>query len=271
MKLSQNDIKKIKSLSSKKYRDKYNLFTVEGEKMTNEVLNTSHIVLDRQDELRSLRCKGARGRFIVENVYHIDEIGEKAMSRITSFSSPSPVLAVVRKPKDLNLDDVSEIKDVISKPGLYLALDSVRDPGNMGTILRLADWFGIDAIFASKDSVDIFNPKTVQATMGAIFRVKFHYVDIPTLCSCCRENSGKVYGTFLDGENLYEKKLDTGKDCPVVIITGNEAHGISKAVENTVSDKLYIPSYPDDSSGSESLNAAIATAVTVAEFRRRIL
>lgn len=259
MEISNNDIKKIKSLSSKKYRDKLGLFTVEGQKMVDEL-----IAINSQ--------KSTSGnKFNIDRIYRKDEIGEKAMSRITALNSPSPILAVVRKPNNILLESDEEICEALGNSGLYLALDSLRDPGNMGTILRLAEWFGIDTIFASPDSVDIFNPKVVQATMGAIFRVKFHYVDIAQLCKKCRELNGKVYGTFLDGEDMYSKDLSNGSSCPVVVITGNEARGISNEVAEYVSDKLYIPSYPRENTGSESLNAAIATAVTISEFRRRVL
>ena len=118
-------------------------------------------------------------RFKVDQIYRREEIGEEAMKRITALASPSPVLAVVKKPSDIYVDDASELADIFSKGGLFLALDTIRDPGNLGTILRIADWFGIEAVFASKDTVDVFNPKVVQSTMGAIFRVKMHYVDLP--------------------------------------------------------------------------------------------
>ena len=174
------------------------------------------------------------------------------------------MLALVRKPEDL-----SSAK--LPSSGLFLALDGIRDPGNLGTILRIADWFGIDAVFASPDTVDVFNPKVVQATMGAIFRVKFHYTDIPALCRSALQADGNVYGTFLDGENMYQKSLSNGMERPSVIVIGNEANGISAATAACVSDRLYIPPFPADDPGSESLNAAIATAITVAEFRRRAL
>ena len=148
-------------------------------------------------------------------------------------------------------------------------MDTIRDPGNLGTILRIADWFGIDAVLAAKDTVDVFNPKVVQATMGAIFRVKMHYVDLPSVSKMVLEKGGKVYGTFLDGRNMYSTELDAGLNKPVVIVIGNESEGISEAMGKLVSDRLYIPPYPADDSGSESLNAAVATAITVAEFRRR--
>ena len=249
MSISANEIKRVRSLSDKKFRDRYGLFCVEGEKMVDEAL---------------------RSGFDVETVYRKDEIGEEQMSRISSLSSPSPALAVVRKPQDINLSSDAALSSALGRSGLYLALDTVRDPGNLGTILRVADWFGIDAVFAAPDTVDVFNPKVVQATMGAIFRVKFHYAEIPALCRAAVSAGGNVYGPFLNGSDMYEKQLNTGKDSPSVIVIGNESNGISDEVAGLVSDRLYIPPYPKDDTGSESLNAAVATAITVAEFRRRM-
>ena len=249
MAISNNEIKRIKSLQQKKFRDETGLFIVEGEKMVEEALKSS---------------------FIVEKVYRKDEIGEDAMSRISALSSPSPVLAVVRKPDYTYVQDASELSSALSGKGLFLGLDTIRDPGNLGTILRIADWFGIDSVFATKDTVDLFNPKVVQSTMGAIFRVRMQYVDLKAVGEMIIESEGKVYGTFLDGGNIYSKELSNGLDSPVMIVIGNESEGISAQMEDIVSDRLYIPPYPSDSPGSESLNAAIATAITVAEFRRRI-
>lgn len=246
--ISNNEIKRVKSLQQKKFRDETGLFIVEGEKMVDEAVGSY------------LR---------VEQVYRREDIGDDSMKRITALASPSPALAVVRKPEDIYIDDVRSLENLLAHGGLFLALDSIRDPGNLGTILRIADWFGIDAVFATKDTVDVFNPKVVQATMGAIFRVKMHYADLPQLAQMALSQGGKVYGTFLDGLNMYSRPLDTGSDKPVIIVVGNESDGISDAMAALVSDRLYIPPYPADDSGSESLNAAIATAITVAEFRRR--
>lgn len=248
--ISNNEIKRIRSLQQKKFRDESGLFVVEGEKMVAEALASA---------------------FSVEEVYKRDEIGEEAMKRISSLSTPSPVLALVRKPSDIAPESLGYFDSMLSEPGFYIGLDSIRDPGNLGTIIRIADWFGADAVFASHDTVDIFNPKTVQATMGAIFRVKFHYVSMPGISDMILSHGGKVYGTFLDGENIYKRKLDTGADCPVMVVTGNESEGISDEVGSLVSDRLFIPPFPADIRGSESLNAAVATAITVAEFRRRTI
>ena len=240
--ITNQEIKDIRALANKKYRDETGCFVVEGEKMVGEAL---------------------RSRFVVERVWHRDEIGPAAMARISQLSSPSPVLAVVRKPSDLH----AAAPDLGN--GLWLALDSLRDPGNLGTIIRIADWFGLEGVFASEDSVDLFNPKVVQSTMGAIFRVRFHYTDLPSLADRIRSRNGKVYGTFLDGNNLYDRDLNVGKDCPCLVVTGNESNGISPALAAKVNDRLYIPPFPPGEPGSESLNAAVATAVVIAEFRRR--
>lgn len=246
--ISNNEIKKVKSLSQKKFRDESGLFTVEGEKMVDEAVRSS---------------------FTVEKVYEADVIGEDTMARITSLSSPSPVLAIVRKPSDIYVEDVEELDALLAQGGLFLALDTIRDPGNLGTILRIADWFGIKAVFATRDTVDVFNPKVVQATMGAIFRVRMHYVDLPALSKAVLSHGGHIFGTFLDGDNMYSKTLDDGSHSPSMIVIGNESNGISESMSALVTDRLYIPPYPADQPGSESLNAAIAAAITVAEFRRR--
>lgn len=248
--ISNNELKKIKSLQQKKFRDETGLFIVEGEKMVDEALKSG---------------------FRIEKVFRKEDIGDEVMSRISALSSPSPSLAVVAKPDDVYVDDPSELEGLLDMGGLFLALDSIRDPGNLGTILRIADWFGIKAVFAAKDTVDVFNPKVVQATMGAVFRVKMHYVDLPDLSRLVLARGGCIYGTFLDGKNMYERTLDNGLSSPSVIVIGNESEGISEAMAELVTDRLYIPPYPADDSGSESLNAAVATAVTISEFRRRIL
>ena len=246
--ISNNDIKRLRSLQQKKFRDETGLFIVEGEKMVEEALGSSFEVVD---------------------TYRKSLIGEDMMKRISALASPSPALAVVKKPSDVVIDDLSVLDDLLSSGGLFLGLDSMRDPGNLGTVLRIADWFGIDAVFATRDTVDVFNPKVVQATMGAIFRVRMHYVDLPALSRRILDLGGKVYGTFLDGKNIYTRELSDGRDLPAMIVIGNESEGISDEMASLVSDRLYIPPYPADQPGSESLNAAVATAVTVAEFRRR--
>ena len=197
----------------------------------------------------------ASGLEVVE-VYKKEDIGEKAMERISCLTSPSPVLAVLRIPKPV-------------KPaagGLCLALDGVRDPGNMGTILRMADWFGIDTVYVSTDSVEAFNPKVIQASMGTILRRQPVTADIPQLCKEFKAKGLQVFGTFLGGENIYTADLPAEG----LIVMGNEAHGISPETAAQVSVKLTIPSFAEGPT-AESLNVAVATALTVSEFKRRSL
>ncbi len=235
--LTHAQIKMIRSLKDKKFRDEYGLFVVEGEKLVREALDSS---------------------YEVESVYRMEEIGENVMSRISLCATPSPVLALVRIPADRS----SYGKCGISG-GLCLALDSVRDPGNMGTILRVADWFGVETVYLSADCTDIFAPKVVQATMGSIFRVRTEVADIPELCRAFTSQGRPVYGTLLDGEDIYASNLEE----QALVVMGNESNGISGAVRNEISRGLRIPSF--GKSGAESLNVAVATAVTLSEFRRR--
>jgi len=236
--LSKNEIKEIKALGQKKFRDERRLFVVEGEKLVAEALQSG---------------------FDVVAHYRVEDIGEEAMARISQLTHPSPALAVVRQP-DL-------VPASIQPDELVLALDGIRDPGNLGTILRIADWFGIHQILASEDTVEVYNPKVVQATMGAIFRVRVQYVDLAGYLRCPVKPgmTGDVYGTFLDGDNIYQTPLTKGG----IIVMGSEANGISSEVASTVTRRLYIPPFPPDAHTSESLNVAVATAITVAEFRRR--
>ena len=154
--------------------------------------------------------------------------------------------------------------EVVSE-SLCLALDDIQDPGNLGTIIRLADWFGIEHIFCSQGTVDVYNPKTIQATMGALARVKLHYCNLPSMIA--ELGNVPVYGTFLDGDNMYEKKLTNYG----LIVMGNEGNGVSQEVAELVNERLYIPNYPLQRETSESLNVAVATAVVCAEFRRRAI
>jgi len=235
--MSNSEIKEVKSLQQKKFRDQSGLFVVEGEKMVAESLNSD---------------------FEVVKVYRKDDIGEAAMSRISGLSSPSPVLAVV---KQKTTTDASA-KIIFDPQGLCLALDAIRDPGNLGTILRISDWFGVDAIFASHDTAEVYNPKVVQASMGAIFRKSVIYCNLPELCQQAKDAGVAVFGTFLGGEDIYATELPQR----ALVVMGNEANGVSDAVAAQVDTRLTIPSF---GGGAESLNVAIATAITVSEFARR--
>ena len=241
--ISANKIKFVRSLAQKKFRDEHSLFVAEGEKIVAEA-----------------QASGYK----IEKIYRIEEIGAEAMARISNLSSPSPVLAVIRKPEFSAEDIISALKP--ESKGLYLALDGVKDPGNLGTIIRIADWFGVEAIFASPGTVEVFNPKVVQATMGAIFRKKVIYTDLAELCTSFKSHGLPVYGTLLDGKNIYEALPADRKHGLVVM--GSESFGISEQLRPHIDSKLFIPPYPADAVTSESLNVAIATAIICAEFRR---
>ena len=239
---SKADIRLIRSLGQKKFRQEHGLFVVEGEKMVGEAL--------------------IQKRYQVEAVYRTSDIGEETMGRMSHLSSPSPALAVLRIPTDGIPDRSSALPS-----GLCLGLDSVRDPGNVGTILRLADWFGICTVYLSPDCVDLYNPKTVQATMGSIFRQRAVTCDLHALVRGCTAAGIHVYATALDGEDIRSAALDTTR---ALILMGSERDGLSPALMSAATCRLHIPSFASNPDGAaESLNVAIATAVTCYEFRRR--
>lgn len=232
---SKSEIKLIRSLAKRKNREENRLFVVEGEKLVQEALESGWEIV---------------------KIFQTDDIGEDMMARITLLSSPSPSLAIVKMP----IVDNTFIPDPKS---LSIALDSVKDPGNLGTIVRLAEWFGIDTIYCSKDCVDLYNPKTVQSTMGAVFRVKVIYTDLTGLIKNISDKI-EIFGTFLDGENIYKKTLPES----AMIVMGNESVGISPEVTELIDKRLTIPDFSRSKKSSESLNVAIATAVICSEFRR---
>lgn len=240
--ITRAEILDIKSLATKQGREELGAFIAEGEKLVGEIRNSS---------LRIRRILQTKPIFSDGEI-----ISEKEMERISQLKSANSVLAVVETPRH-------SLTKVNPEKSLVLALDRIQNPGNLGTIIRLADWFGISDIVCSEDTADCFNPKVVQATMGAILRVRVHYTNLPQWLA--NQENTKIYGTFLEGENIYSAHLDqTG-----IIVMGNEGQGISNEVAERVSHKLLIPPYPADRCGSESLNVAVATAVICSEFRRR--
>ncbi|MCL2097434.1 MAG: RNA methyltransferase [Bacteroidales bacterium] len=235
--ISKSDISLITSLAHKKYRDQLGLFVVEGPKMVEEA---------------------QRSGYTIHKLFTEAELTPAEMKKISGFKTPSTALAVVKQPQhEFCIDDMSD--------DLVLALDGVQDPGNLGTIIRLADWFGIRHIVCAHTTADCYNSKVVQATMGAIFRVKVYYTSLVDFCNRIAPKM-PIYGTALDGSNIYEKRLIT----PSVLVMGSEGSGISAEVAAYLSDNLYVPSYPPENKGSESLNVAVSAAIVCAEFRRKI-
>lgn len=249
--ISKSKIKLISSLSQKKFRDETGFFVAEGTKLVLDLATTFQcaILVATSDWLKNNAAI---------DTDELIEADENELHKISNQKNPQGVLAVFLKPVfEFNIDELSR--------KLSLALDEVQDPGNLGTIIRIADWFGINDVFCSEHSADVFNTKTVQATMGALARVRVHTVNLTEFLQKC---NGKlpVYGTFMDGENIYNKSLTQHG----IIVMGNEGNGISAQIENLVTDRLLIPNYPVGQVTSESLNVGVATALVCAEFRRRI-
>ncbi len=264
MNISKQKIKLIHSLDSKKGRRESGLFIAEGPKVVGDLL-----------ELMPARLIIATAEWLKANKHYIDnaeiiEVSEEELKKASLLQHPQKVLALFSIPNytegnENSLANLLTKKDEDDKQKLSIALDGVQDPGNLGTIIRIADWFGISDIICSNDTVDAFSPKVVQATMGSIVRVRVHYRDLENLIKALPEGF-PVYGTFLDGCDLYEKPLSVGG----IIIMGNEGKGISQPVKSLVNHRLLIPNYPKGRDTADSLNVAIATAITCAEFRRRI-
>lgn len=246
--ISKNKIKYIRSLELKKNRNKEGKFVAEGHKVVDDllVLQPADLIVATQEWLH--------GKHFAAQT-EVVEVTEEELKKVSFLQHPQQVLAVF---KQATSGDFS-----INTNELNLALDGVQDPGNLGTIIRIADWFGITHIYCSQDTADVYNPKVVQATMGSIARVKVEYGDLLGLVESL-PNDVPVYGTLLDGDNIYQQTLENRG----LIVMGNEGKGISPALAKKVSHKLLIPNFPEGRATADSLNVAIATAITCSEFRR---
>lgn len=240
--LSKNQIKLITSLKQKKYRKQHQLFIAEGKKVIDELLQSNF-------ELDSLFVTN-ENLFTSVSKSKINAVTDVELKKISVLTTANDCLALFKIP---NIEE-NELK------GLVLALDDVRDPGNLGTIIRLCDWFGIETLLCSEATVDVYNPKVVQATMGSISRVNIIYTNLE---KALQETSLPVFGTFMDGENIYQKAL--AKEG--IIVMGNEANGISTEIEALVTQKIAIPRF-GKLQQTESLNVATATAIILSEFKR---
>ncbi|SEP99042.1 TrmH family RNA methyltransferase [Flavobacterium urocaniciphilum] len=238
--VSKNQIKLINSLQQKKYRKLHNLFIAEGKKVIQELIdakfNLEHLFVTKEN--------------LFDTKHQPVLIADADLKKITALTAANDCLAVF-KTKEITFKESS---------GLELALDDIKDPGNMGTIIRLCDWFGISRIVCTEESVDIYNPKVVQATMGSLARVEVVYTD---LTSYIKNANTEVFGTFMEGENIYKQTLPTSG----IIVMGNEANGISRDIEKLVTQKISIPRF-GTLQQTESLNVATATAIILSEFKR---
>jgi TrmH family RNA methyltransferase len=239
--VSKNQIKLITSLQQKKYRVANQMFFAEGIKVVNELLASNFELVHLYTTENDFQTVSNENKTLID---------QADLRKITALATPNSCLALFK---------MADVKPIMTN-GLVMALDSIRDPGNMGTILRLCDWFGIQQIVCSKETVDVYNPKVVQATMGSLTRVNVAYVDLKEFIT---STELAVLGTFMDGENIYKTELPENG----IIVMGNEANGISKEIEAIVSQRLSISRFGSVQK-TESLNVATATAIVLSEFKR---
>jgi TrmH family RNA methyltransferase len=256
--ISASQTKLIRSLRQTKFRDQLRLYQVEGDKMVKELLEGMPTCAHKPSQLY------ASGDWIRENDHYLQfaefeiiEASEMELDKISNLVTPQPVIALVKMPHP-----DTEARELGEYP--ILAFESIRDPGNLGTILRTADWFGINHLICSPDSVDIYNPKVVQSSMGALFRMKVYSLDIARFLDESGLENRKVYGTFLEGESIYQVTMDSNP----LILFGNESQGLSARYDRFIHRKISIPSFTKDSNGPESLNVAASVAVVCSELRR---
>ncbi|MFD1550981.1 RNA methyltransferase [Putridiphycobacter roseus] len=248
MSLTKNEIKFVKSLHQKKYRDSNQLFIVEGEKLIQELLSQK--------------------QYKIECIYHTQDysiteqneafstflISKSDLERISNLKTPNKVLATVRFKEEEDLD--------LTKKKLVLLLDEVKDPGNLGTIIRTANWFGVDQIICSKNTVDLYNPKTIQASMGAIYEAHIHYRYLLQILPALKAADYILTGASLTGENIYQTSFKE----KTALIMGSESHGISTEIMQALDQAILIPKYGT----AESLNVGIATGIILAEYKRQL-
>jgi TrmH family RNA methyltransferase len=241
MSISKNQLKLITSLSQKKYRQKHHLFIAEGVKVLNELLNSTF-------EIETLFCTDDFEVAISEK--KIVRISETELKKVSTLKSPNKALGLFKIPKE----------KAVQNSGLTIALDAINDPGNLGTIIRLCDWFGITQLVCSKDTVDCYNQKVVQASMGSLTRVSIHYTDLENYIT---KSNLDTFIADMDGENVYKTKLPKEG----ILIMGNEANGVSEEIKSLLQYKISIPRF-GETQETESLNVATATAILLSEFKR---
>ncbi|PHQ55387.1 MAG: RNA methyltransferase [Lutibacter sp.] len=240
MGLSKNQLKLITSLQQKKYRTNYNLFIAEGTKVVNELLSSNF-------ELEQLFCID---NSVYENIENVTIISEVELKKISTLKTPNKVLGLFKTPSE----------KPIKSEGLIVALDEINDPGNLGTIIRLCDWFGVDQLICSTNTVDCYNSKVVQASMGSLARVSIVYTD---LANYLQVMSMPKYASLMDGENVYKNSLPK----KAILVMGNEANGISESILKLLTNAISIPRF-GKLQQTESLNVATATAILLSEFKR---
>lgn len=251
--LSNAQIKLIRSLEQKKYRNKHNLYVAEGEKIVSEIL-LSKAPFDKIYVTQ--RWINKNRDLFLQNEQLITIITESELNKISFLQNPNEALALMPLHSP-------NIKNLIASEKLILALDTIQDPGNLGTIIRIADWFGIESIVCSENCVDVYNPKVIQATMGSFLRIKVYYTKLKDFIEQQKKNGILIFGALLDGEIIYKAELSNNG----IIMMGNESKGISEELKQLIDKPLYIPK----AGGAESLNVSVATGIICSEFSRRKL
>ena len=252
--ISKNSIKLIKSLDLKKIRVKENLFLVEGDKNVSEVLDskfkveklfvTNNFLLDNKSKLK--------------NIAQVTEVTREDINRASLLKSPQNSIALCELPPEKNLPEKMDST-------LWIYLDEIQDPGNLGTIIRICDWFGVENLFCSLKTADLYNPKVIQASMGSFCRVEVFYTPFNTVAGLAAKSGIPVYGAFLEGENIYTEKLPKR----ALLVMGNEGNGISPDIEAKIEKKIKIAEFNQNLKSAESLNVSVATAIICSEFKRQ--
>ena len=252
--LSKNNIKRLNKLSLKKNRLKERQFLVEGDKMILELASSDYEIAELfvTSELET----SVRKTFPKNMPVHVISIEE--LKKISQLKTPQNSLAVCRIPE-------TPVIPLFINDALSLYIDSIQDPGNLGTILRISDWFGIQNVFVSPETVDVFNPKVIQASMGSFARVRVYETGFETVENLAKKSQAIIYGAFMEGSNVYEQTL-AGK---AILVVGNEGNGIRPEIEARVDHKLSIPNFSLNDQKAESLNVSVATAVLCSEFKRK--
>jgi TrmH family RNA methyltransferase len=253
--ISKSKIRFIRSLQNKKVRDEERLFVIEGDKLVREFLAARfpvRMLIAKPEFLSSLLPE------MIQNINEIEAVSYEELKQMSTLKTPHNALAIVQMPESEMI-----VSEIIKQ--FCVALDFVQDPGNMGTIIRAAGWFGIKNIVCSVDCVDVYNSKVIQASMGALLHVNVFYTDLKTLFTNAIKNSVPVYGTMLDGKSIYDHKLDNKG----IILLGNESKGISDELIPFITEKIRIPKYSNAKEGIDSLNVGMAASVVFSEFLRK--
>ena len=252
--VSKNTIKLIKSLALKKNRLKQNLFLVEGDKNVSEVLASNFCVENLLATSKFLDDNKA----LIKKAKLVTEATQQEIELTSLLKNPQNSIAICKLPKS------KEIPNNF-KTDFCIYLDDIQDPGNLGTIIRICDWFGMNQLFCSPKTADLFNPKVIQASMGSFCRIEVFYTPFETVAKLAKNENFPILGAFLEGENLYKQKLPK----KAIVVVGNEGNGISKEVKNKIEQKIKIPEFSQNATSAESLNVSVATAIICSEFKRQ--